>query len=406
MRLPGGRRVRAAALVGLSNGVSLVASLAGLVLAARMVGAEGFAGYAVALAVQALCATITGAVGPVCGRILSANEGDAGCCRRFRWRSGLASGLVLVVAGMAMEASHASRAGMAVWVCLALQLPSGALEAHRLQILQMGGRFERWSLVQPLSRLARALALALGWLWGLEGVLAVVALQTLGQILANAPLLFPGPRMDQPRAETRFEWASAGWNTLSGAMVWGATRANLLVSNSRLGSGQTGLYGLAETLSSSLLVLNQSIMTLLQPAIYRWEPSHGIRPLARRALVAGGAGSVASVVAALVAPWALGLVLDPSWRGVEAPFAVFCAGSALQAWAAVAGAVLHRLRAGRTILFLELAGGIAMLGAMLWIPVGASASQAAWCWVLGRSVWAVGGLVAAGAGIRSALRPR
>lgn len=375
----------------------------GLLLSVRIVGKEAFANYAVALALQALCFTVASAVGPLCGRGLAADPRREGDCLRWRLRAGTASGALLAMSGGIMELSGHSALGTGAWFALSLQLPLSSLEAHRLQVLQMHGRFRDLSIYQPLSRVAKACAMGMGWAFGLQGAFPAILVQTMGQMLASIPC-WKARSLPNPDPPVGFDRSSWAWNALSGAVVWSSTRANLLVSASRLGSGQTALYGLAETLSSSLSLLNQSLMTLLQPAIYRWQERHGLAPLVRRSLLAGVSGGIAAALAALFARPVLGILLDASWTGVASPFAVFCLGSTFQAWASVAAAVLHRMRAGKAILLLELAGGSSMLLAMLFLPNGSPASSGAWCWVLGRGIWAMGGCVVAFAKVRGAMR--
>lgn len=397
-------RMRTAAWIGMSNAAALGLSLASLLISVHLMDAHAFSGYAVALAIQALCFTVATSVGPGCARILAREQSHSGSCRVWRRGSGWVSAVLLAVTGNVAGHFLQLELGVWVWILLALQMPLASLEAHQLQILQMQGRFGTHALLSPLSRAGKAAGLGIVFLAGGSGPFWVVAAQTAAQLATWIVMSSRMGTIAPSNSPARFDWRSSVLNTLSGSVVWGATRANILMAKSRLDPVETGLYGLAETLSSSLLVAMQSLMTLIQPGIYRWNPQDGIRPLLRRAALLALVGSILSAMAAVLAGPAIELLLDRGWHGASPAFAALCVGAAFQSWVAVPAAVLHRLNAGRTILFLEILGGSTMLASTWSLASGSTATDAAWCWAAGRGIWAIGGILATSALVRRAIR--
>ncbi|MEN9308578.1 MAG: hypothetical protein RL173_2510 [Fibrobacterota bacterium] len=390
--------------MGASNVSALGASLGTLLLTVRLLGHAEFSDYATALAVQALCYVVAVAVSPQCARNLASDHPSPFACGMIRLRSGLLGALVMVLIGGVLQRISYSQLPAMAWILLALQIPFSALEAHQLQCLQMANRFGAHSLAQPLSRVLRLIGTAAAFWIHLTGSVWITGIQAGSQALAAVVLWRWFAAKQADHGAFRFSLPDAGWNSLSGSVVWASTRANILVSRTRMDAHQTAFYGLADTLASSLMVVLQSIMTLVQPGIYRWRGSDGIRPILGRALVVGAAGTAACIAAASFAPVALEYLLDRSWTGTATVFQMLCIGGIFQSWAAVSGAILHRHQATKTILALESAAATGMLISTILLPAGSTAVQSAACWSLGRAIWAVGGCLTATRHVHASLR--
>lgn len=388
-----GGRVGLLAAAAASNAVCLAAGLASLTAVVRLLDRPEFAAWMVALAAQALVSVIPNALGPGCARWLGQDPGAAGTCHRIRDQASWAAAALLTLAGLTWWGFDPTGASPLAWGLLALQLPALALETHRLQTLQMRRHFLSHAALLPLARLAKALALWTAVAAGGSGIELVAGLQLAAQVgvaafLAGAGL--PKPGVSRPEGFLR-QWSG---NLVSGMVVWGATRAAVVLLDRRADPETTASYGLADAVASSLQLPLQALATLVQPAVYTWNPDRGPGPLWRWTGLFALAGCGLGLAAVAGGPFLLALLAGPSGADSIAALRLLAPGVVAQACAVVPGTVLQRLGAGGTVAILEtLAAAIVLGGLVGWPHLGAV--EAAGLWSAGRVVWAVGSCLAA-----------
>jgi O-antigen/teichoic acid export membrane protein len=387
-------RERIAALAALStaNALALVGGLAATMAVLRLLDRAEFAAWAVALSLQALVCTGPLAAGPGCARWLSDDPSAADSCRSFRLRAAWAAAGILFASGSIGWMVSPGAVTPVAWLLLSLQIPALALEAHRIQTLQMSGSFQLQALQLPLSRLAKAGALWILPATGHGGIELVALLQLGAQILVVVPWL--GRRAAPVRVPDRGFVRLWRANLASGLVVWSGTRSTILVLDARSSPHGTATYGVADTLCSSLQLPLQALGSLLQPAIYSWSPGRSVAPLWKAAVASIGMGAGLCLIAFLAGPDLLRLLAGEAGSESAASLAILGWGILAAGVALVPGTLLQRLGAGATIATLETAAAATGVLGLLLLPAPGP-EEAALCWTAGRWIWAAGSAIAA-----------
>ena len=249
---------------------------------------------------------------------------------------GAAGAVVLAVAGLALAVPlasvlHLDSAAPTCW--LAVALAPGTVGFAAQGILQGAERFGALAaliLVTSVARVAGGLA---GSPAGPAGVLAGMAAGALVTVAFALYLL----RRDLPeRRERRFRTAvPAGlgrewWHAMAGlGALLALTNADVVLARHYLPAAESGLYAAGAVVAKIAFWLPQAVALVVFP---RLTDPDARGPVLARALAAVGAlGAATSIGAAVLGPWALGLVLGPTYRALGAELGLFAAAGAVGA---------------------------------------------------------------------------
>ena len=263
------------------------------IVIARLLGADGAGGYAVAQNLVLLL-TIAGTLGLPQGIAYYVSSGAWGATAACRTglRAAVATGIVCasVAVGSALAVPTAF-AGLPLWAvaAVAAALPFALISLHVSFVALAIDRYEAYVLPPALqSTLALTLAVPGAVAFGVEG--AVVAMAVSFMLVAGGSLAWARARLPQARGS---EPAGIRRRALSfGLKGYGATalhqvnvRLDLFILSGFTTAAAVGHYAVAFAVTSVLWLLPQALAEVLFPRVARLSEHHGEDALAHREMV-------------------------------------------------------------------------------------------------------------------------
>lgn len=387
-----------------ANGLNLVASFGSIFLLTRELDVASYGDYALILSVQAFFLIFANAIGP--GVLLCLNrhrdELERAAASGLYLRLGLGCVILLVtyLLGETLAERLHQQADLApLYLLMGLQSVLFMMERHLLQIFQTTRRFTSYSIASMLSRLGKLLGfLVLAWLGKLDlttAFLIIVGAQVL-PLLTALVRLEPG----------LYRWGScdrglmvgilriSSWILFTEAFLFISNKINIFIISSRNDALLTGYFGFAEMLIYAMLLISQSVNSVVSPRVLQAGRSS---LLSISLKVFAGLVPVYGALA-LALYTTMPLIIEHIFKGKydqSLPFFnVMVWGACLYMATNAPMSLILRLKRTRWIFVLELVGAssLVLLNLLLWSSMGALG--AAWAYTLSRAAYALAMLVA------------
>jgi O-antigen/teichoic acid export membrane protein len=283
--------------------------------------------------------------------------GAGGAAARTLLLAGIAVGGVVTAAGLALAVPlagvlHLGSAAPTLWLAAALGPGTVAFAAQGL--LQGAERFGALAVLIVVTASARVAGGLAGSPAGPAGVLAGMTAGALVTAAVGLWLL----RCDLTAGPARGRPALAGewWHAMAGlGALLALTNADVVLARHFLPATTSGLYAAGAVVEKIAFWLPAAVALVVYPRLT--DPGTRGPVLLRACAAVGGLGVLTSVGAAVLGPWALGLVLGPRYELLGAELGLFAAAGA-------AGALAQLL------LYSGIASGSRAVGLLLLAALG------------------------------------
>jgi O-antigen/teichoic acid export membrane protein len=282
------------------------------------------------LALQAVVArhVATGRHGATRGRTAAPGPHDTGA--RTLLAVGAAGAAAVAAAGLLLalplaSALHLDSPAPTFW--LALVLAPGTVGFAAQGVLQGAERFGALGALILVTSVARVIGGLAGSPAGPAGVLAGMTVGALVTVAFALYLLRHDLRRPAPRRGVPAGLAGEWWHAMAGlGALLALTNADVVLARHYLPAAESGLYAAGAVVAKIAFWLPQAVALVVFPRLT--DPVARGPVLARAVAAVGTLGAVTSLGAAALGPWALGLVLGPTYRAFGPELGLFAAAGA------------------------------------------------------------------------------